>query len=228
MFICRTNACNTEISKPNMLCDYCTIKQDVSNVINDLFSQYDVYALTHQPTQHIHSINFDVNVNVDALPLQMPYMIPYMQNPTAAFIQPRPTISTIPNHSPHNQVNIGEDEITPAQPSDTSNQNKPFKCEEEGCDKSFKEKGNLNGHVRSVHQRERNHVCACGIGFFAKSGLTQHISNMHLKERPYRCDCGKSFGDIGTLNKHKTTLRHAQAQAQSRPSSPPSKRQRHN
>lgn len=51
---------------------------------------------------------------------------------------------------------------------------KKHRCPE--CVNRFTTKDVLNVHIRSVHRRERNHICGkCGYAFFAKSELKRHL-----------------------------------------------------
>lgn len=79
-----------------------------------------------------------------------------------------------------------------------------FPCTYSNCDRSFSKKGNLNVHVKTVHQKRRDFVCGetelnlsglagsqslaeglteiegCGRDFTSKSSLEEHVRTAHL------------------------------------------------
>lgn len=77
---------------------------------------------------------------------------------------------------------------------------KKFQCDK--CGKKFKERFNVNKHMK-IHNGEKNCVCKiCGKGFLFKSDLSIHM-RVHTGERPYVCKtCGKSFTIRGALTIH--------------------------
>jgi general transcription factor IIIA len=83
---------------------------------------------------------------------------------------------------------------------------KPFSCDFEGCDKSFKRKDQLMRHIRS-HTGEKNHVCGkdgCGRAFITAAQLQRHI-NVHGSVHAYVCDlCDESFHKKTQLRTHKS------------------------
>ena len=83
---------------------------------------------------------------------------------------------------------------------------KPFECDE--CHKRFKERGNLNKHISSVHEKKKSHVChLCGKSFAFRDGLVRHISHVHQNERRYTCEvCNRQFKQLSHLAKHKKTI----------------------
>ena len=74
-------------------------------------------------------------------------------------------------------------------------------CPEAGCSASFTKRGNLNAHIRSVHNSQR-YVCgksdvqtnrqirewngnsSCGAGFSSRSDLIEHIRTQHIGLEP--------------------------------------------
>jgi uncharacterized Zn-finger protein len=81
---------------------------------------------------------------------------------------------------------------------------KKHKCTYEGCDKSFKDKGHLNRHIRTVHEGDKPHECEiCNKTFGQKGYLDTHIRTVHEDDKPYECKiCNKSFGHKGCLGRH--------------------------
>lgn len=78
---------------------------------------------------------------------------------------------------------------------------KNFKCPE--CDKSFKTKSNLNGHIKSVHCDYRPFQCnVCLKAFKMKYDLTKH-SIVHSNAEPFVCKvCNKLFSRKYQLKSH--------------------------
>lgn len=83
---------------------------------------------------------------------------------------------------------------------------KPFQCS--SCDLGFKERGNLNKHIGSVHDKKRTKLChLCGKTFAFRDGLTRHISNVHKNERKHACGlCHRQFKQRSHLKKHMNTI----------------------
>ena len=76
-----------------------------------------------------------------------------------------------------------------------------FPCTHARCDRSFSKKGNLNVHIKTVHERRRDFICGqselaltqlqdaedqrqeligCGRDFTSKSSLEEHVRTAHL------------------------------------------------
>lgn len=75
-----------------------------------------------------------------------------------------------------------------------------FSCTFPGCDRSFSKKGNLNVHIKTVHEKKKDFVCGeteiaipeelrsngpveiygCGRAFTAKAVLEDHVRSAHL------------------------------------------------
>ena len=83
--------------------------------------------------------------------------------------------------------------------------NKPFKCEEKGCDRSFARRDILIQHG-AVHSEERPFKCTkCGKTFKSSSSLWIHSKRIHEKVIRYTCEwegCGKGFYTEYNLKLH--------------------------
>ena len=72
------------------------------------------------------------------------------------------------------------------------------------CDKKFSSVGNLNKHIKSVHNNIRNYKCdLCEYSCSLKSNLDRHIESVHYKIKNYKCDiCEYSCSTKSDLDKH--------------------------
>merc|ERR1712150_411929 len=72
------------------------------------------------------------------------------------------------------------------------------------CSYVSKERGNLDRHVRLVHNGIKDFTCAyCGKVFGLKQYLNNHIIRLHEKVKKHKCGvCGKSFGIKDDVKKH--------------------------
>lgn len=85
---------------------------------------------------------------------------------------------------------------------------RPYKCSEVACDKSYARKDNLNRHMLSAHSRDQwAYICdvsGCGKKFPTPNKLRRH-RNLHERPTPYKCDeCGAAFRKKRQLALHRT------------------------
>ena len=90
-------------------------------------------------------------------------------------------------------------------------QRKVFPCTVPGCDRSFTKKGNLNVHVRTVHEGERRFVCGetdlstsrkaegytgegCGKRYGSKLALEEHVRTSHLGHQNAKAERRQRLG----------------------------------
>ena len=82
---------------------------------------------------------------------------------------------------------------------------KPYKCNEDKCDKKFKTSVLLKQHKKKYHSKSKTYHCdwpECGSAFENRDQLRRH-SKSHSK--PYQCHfqgCAKSYKSKQDLNKH--------------------------
>lgn len=86
------------------------------------------------------------------------------------------------------------------------NNERPYKCTYDGCDKAYADKKHLNGHILSAHTKEAKFSCTqCGKGFATGQRLKRHAL-VHEGEERYKCreypPCDQSFRKHQTLQRH--------------------------
>lgn len=79
-------------------------------------------------------------------------------------------------------------------PSSSLFSGRTFKCVEEGCEKSYKSKENLNLHIKNIHLKEKPYNCKyCPALFSHRNGKTYHERKFHTKYLPHKCHYESNF-----------------------------------
>lgn len=82
-----------------------------------------------------------------------------------------------------------------------------YKCEHDGCEKSFAYLTHLRFHVQHAHMDYCPYVCdfeGCGRCFYTLDHLLDHLRG-HTEVKPFICPyekCKKAFGTTGNLRNH--------------------------
>ena len=73
------------------------------------------------------------------------------------------------------------------------------------CNKVFRRKYNIKGHVLTVHEKQRAYVCdICPKKFSTKNSLKRHKAAKHEKQRSFKCDvCDRKLSTASSLKRHK-------------------------
>ena len=84
----------------------------------------------------------------------------------------------------------------------------PFSCDIKDCKLTFIHRGNLNKHIRNVHNKEKPYQCGqCFKKFSVKNNLKGHILSVHNEEKAHQCNqCFKKFGQTSHLSRHLKTV----------------------
>jgi KRAB domain-containing zinc finger protein len=88
-------------------------------------------------------------------------------------------------------------------------EDRPFHCNFESCNASFKTEHHLKSHINSIHDHnERLFRCEiCNSKFATKSLLTAHLRTHDKDSAIFSCKiCGKSFKKLATLKNHSVAL----------------------
>ncbi|KAK8138315.1 hypothetical protein PG984_001695 [Apiospora sp. TS-2023a] len=88
------------------------------------------------------------------------------------------------------------------------NNERPFACPYEDCDKDYIEEKHLKQHIKGTHTKERDFTCTepeCGKSFTTSTRLKRHQA-VHLGQEKFRCrdfpPCNLSFRKRETLERH--------------------------
>ena len=75
------------------------------------------------------------------------------------------------------------------------------------CAAAFGWASSLTKHVRTVHEKRRDHACTqCAAAFGTASDLTKHVRTVHEKRKDHACtQCAAAFGQKGDLTRHVRT-----------------------
>ena len=121
--------------------------------------------------------------------------------------------------SAHSDISSDSDHSSSDQEADpiarwfmvTDSEERPFHCGHEGCDKTYKRRHHLEGHLLK-HLGTTKHRCphseCVGKEYFRdRSTLNRHINKIHKHEKPFQCGiCDIRFGRRDHLKVHMQTI----------------------
>ena len=87
----------------------------------------------------------------------------------------------------------------------------PVRCDI--CGWTFRKRGNLNNHRRTVHgDGQRDYMCdQCGMSFVERHNRDSHVKLVCGGAKPFSCDtCGSKFGRKSSLRQHVKTVHEKQ------------------
>jgi uncharacterized Zn-finger protein len=202
--------CREPITKYSGRCDVCdnsSKRQDKRN-LNNLYdvlgekppskkprrtdNSGDSSALSRQ-NSHRHHAGSSSNPNYSSGAPPAPSPLP-LQDPAQRH-KTRPT-----EHRP----------VPPPAPTHPS-QTQGHQCP--SCYKKFKEKSNLNKHIKAIHEGLRPYKCEqCDdASFKSRDNLNVHVRYKHEEQKPFACEiCGLQFKEKGNLDKHVKTVHENQ------------------
>lgn len=72
------------------------------------------------------------------------------------------------------------------------------------CSSRFKMRGDLQRHVKIVHEGQKSYTCTtCGKSFGHSGHLNRHVNSVHLQQRRFKCPlCGFQFFQASHLQSH--------------------------
>ena len=80
---------------------------------------------------------------------------------------------------------------------------KLFKCQIDGCEKSFPVKSSLQRHIRIIHEKLKPFFCQpCNLEFSTQDQLNGHTARIHFKIRHECTECQRSYSDKSNLKRH--------------------------
>ncbi len=85
-----------------------------------------------------------------------------------------------------------------------SSHSRTFSCTYPQCSRSFTKKGNLNVHVKTVHEHRKDFVC--GQAELKFPHRTLQSQDLELVEDPEMSGCGRHFTSKATLEEHVRTV----------------------
>ena len=84
---------------------------------------------------------------------------------------------------------------------------KAYKCDVEGCDKSFASARNMSTHKRTVHEGVYHECSECGKRFGKKGNMRRHYKDVHGEEKHYKCaKCGLQFSQNSDTSESRTCI----------------------
>jgi hypothetical protein len=102
----------------------------------------------------------------------------------------------------HLQIHMATHEFSN---DDTSNSNRPFRCDYNNCGKFYKSEKCLREH-KKIHDSNRIKCPKCSKDFSSTKNLRLHIQEVHDKKTRFECDfCPKVFFSRNSIGLH---LRH--------------------
>ncbi|MTI11633.1 C2H2-type zinc finger protein, partial [Sansalvadorimonas verongulae] len=87
----------------------------------------------------------------------------------------------------------------------TPTRDRPYICDQDGCNKSFTRSSHLTRHKRT-HTKKRPFACDQCNKSFSQSGVLTAHKRIHTGEKPFVCDqggCHKTFTTSRDLIRHK-------------------------